>query len=96
MVLWLGTDRSDTKNVWVARLSLLLFAASCAGIVAICRSLQVHVCFGFLVGLPFAWPLMLKPHDPDKPRRAVMLLWTLTAFTVYYWVSALFVLWKTG
>lgn len=82
---------------WGGRVALLAFAAMCWGYLWLCRSLYIPMGYGFLTGilpaLPVAW--LAARHMARGNRLIGDLAWTLAAFSVYFWASGIFTVWKT-
>ena len=82
---------------WAARAALLAFAGICWGYVGLCRNLYIPMGYGFLTGilpaLPIAW--LAARHMTTRNRLLGDLVWTIAGFSVYFWASGLFTVWKT-
>jgi len=81
-----------------ARIGLLLFAVFCAGYYFACQYLFILSGVAFLIGFVPAWPVT-RPFvrlvsEGVIGAKAVFL--GLLSFSIYYWTSALFMLWKNG
>ena len=83
---------------WAARGGLLAFAGGCWGYLSLCRNLYIPMGYGFLTGLlpalPIAW--LAARHMTARNRLLGDLLWTIASFSVYFWSSGLFTVWKTA
>jgi biotin transporter BioY len=53
--------------------------------------------FGFLTGFLPAFPVavLVAGKMRERFRPLCEILWTLLAFSVYFWVGSLFILWKS-
>jgi outer membrane protein assembly factor BamB len=80
-----------------ARLLMAAFAVVCFGYYFLCRNLFIVTGWGFLVGFLPAWPLTLWMAQPvvDRASERRLLFLSVLSFTVYFWSSALFTVWKT-
>jgi outer membrane protein assembly factor BamB len=78
-------------------IAVAAFAALCVGYFLLCRSLFVVTGYGFLVGFlpaaPFA-VLAARRFRRDGICFAAI-AWSVAAFTVYFWASGLFAIWRT-
>jgi outer membrane protein assembly factor BamB len=81
-----------------ARVAILLFAAVCCGYYVACRRVSLVVAPGFLVGFLPAFPcvLILARLVLDRAGWARICAISLVSFTIYFWSSVLFTLWKTA
>ena len=82
----------------LARVSIVLFAAICFGFCLACRATSLVAATGFLVGFLPAFPVtwLLARLVLDRAGRVRSLAMVLVSFSVYFWASALFTVWKTG
>jgi hypothetical protein len=82
---------------WLARGAVLAFAALCWGYYVLCRSLFIVMGYGFLVGFLPAFPAAI--WAARGMRRGMGLrghaAWALGVFSVHFWASAAFILWRT-
>jgi len=82
---------------WAARAALSAFGGVCWGYAWQCRSLYIPIGYGFLTGLlpalPVAW--LAARHITTRSRLLGDLVCTLAAFSIYFWSSGLFTVWKT-
>jgi outer membrane protein assembly factor BamB len=89
---------STKTSRWISRLAVLVFVALCGGYYELCKRVGLVTgwgfLFGFLPGFPFAVVIArIQVRRASVWRQAVM---TLAAFSVYFWGSGLFTLWKLG
>ena len=76
------------------------FVGLCLGYVYLCRNdalPSIPMGYGFLVGILPALPVALAAARGLEGSRRPAWVWCLTAgaFSVYYWASALFTVWRT-
>jgi len=82
---------------WTARGVGLGFVGLCYLYYLACTSLFVVVGLGFLVGLLPAFPVAAwaAGRIVSRDRFLAEIGWTAVSFSVYFWASALFTVWKT-
>jgi hypothetical protein len=88
--------REDVAGRLGARFLLLLFLGGCGGYGLLCLHLGIAIGSGFLVGLLPALPMALIQlrRRPGPLRLGGMVLF-LVNFCLFYWASALFILWRS-
>jgi len=83
---------------WASRAVTLAFICLCVAYLYLCRSQYVPMGYGYLVGIlpavPVAWLGARRMIARSRPLDD--LLWTTVSFSVYFWASGLFTVWKTG
>ncbi len=95
MTIWLqAIEKPTTRSRWCARAAMLGFVALAGAYMGLCRFLEIRAGYGFLTGVPAAWVVhrLLSGKKSAPWRLAVAGL----GFTAYFWVSALFILWRMG
>jgi len=85
---------------WLARAMVVLFLGVCVGYVALCANQHmpnIPVGYGFLVGILPAFPVAVVAarRVVGRDRPVADLLWAAASFTVYFWTSGQFTMWKT-
>jgi hypothetical protein len=82
---------------WLARLAVLVFLAIGYAYYEACKIVGMFVAWSFLVGFPFAFPFtVLAVRATLKDARVLAALWTLAAFTVFFWSAQVLLMWKAG
>ena len=85
-----------TRSRILRRAMLASYACVCLGYCLLCGRLFIVAGQGFVVGLLPALPVILlaarKRAGSSLPSR---LFWDLFAFSVFFWSSGLFTVWKT-
>jgi hypothetical protein len=78
------------------RVCLALFALACVGYYFVCRQLFLLSGLGFLAGLFPALPatLWFVRMSRERPHRIGALLAFILSFSLYFWGSALIILWR--
>jgi len=89
--------KGGRRAAWAARGVGLAFAGLCYLYSAACQSLYVAMGLGFLVGLLPAFPVAAWVAGRIISRKRLLpeMAWTALSFSVYFWASALFTVWKT-
>jgi len=97
MVAAWARRKGGRRAAWTARGAGLAFASLCYLYYYVCRGLFVVAGFGFLVGLLPAFPVAawVAWRIVSKRRLLPELLWSAASFSVYFWASALFTVWRT-
>ncbi len=98
LVVGEGARKGSVRERYIARASVIAFACLCFGYYHLCRSLFVVMGYGFLVGILPAFPVAIVAarRMVGRGRPASDLGWAMASFSVYFWASALFTIWKTG
>ncbi len=80
------------------RVCLALFALACMGYYFVCRQFYLLSGMGFLAGFLPALPatLWFERAARERPLRIRALLAFLLSFSLYFWGSALIILWRMG
>jgi hypothetical protein len=96
---WAETQQTSRRRArWLARLAVVSLLLVCWGYFELCRAVGMFIAWGFLFGLPFAFPLTyLAVRAQLKGHRTIFVaLWTLLAFTAFYWSCQGLLLWKAA
>jgi outer membrane protein assembly factor BamB len=85
---------------WLVRAAMVGFVGLCLGYVYLCRNdylPSIPMGYGFLVGILPAFPVALFVAGRLVASQRRVRGWCLTAgaFSVYFWASALFTVWRT-
>ena len=85
---------------WLVRGSVVGFLALCAGYVALCGGEHlpnIPVGYGFLVGVLPAFPVAALAARRLAARAGALSAgwWVFLSFSLYYWASAVFTVWRT-
>jgi hypothetical protein len=98
-VLIVGARAREGSKVarWLSRAALLGFLCFCVAYYHLCRSLFVVMGYGFLVGFLPGFPLAALAARKLSTRQGVLrdLSWAALSFSLYFWASALFTVWRT-
>jgi hypothetical protein len=90
------TEKGDKKARRLSTAAGLGFIVLCFAYWYLCRNLFVVMGLGFLVGFPLASPVavLAARRISARSRAPGDLLWSASSFSVYFWLSALFTLWR--
>lgn len=81
---------------YMARIMLVIFILICLGYYELCHLLFIISGIGFLVGLIPLTPLVLWIVRHTKAQIKILpLIATLLAFVIYFWLSAIFIIYRT-
>lgn len=95
-VLRTRREPGKTAGAWRTGLAVVFWLLICLGYYDLCRRLTLGIAWVFLIGFLPSWPLAIPAarqslHEGRPLRR---LLWTLSAFSLYFWASTAFVFWR--
>jgi len=90
------TETGDRKARLVSLAAGLGFVVLCLAYWYLCRSLFIVMGLGFLAGFPLASPaaVLAAKRISATSRVPGDLFWSASSFSVYFWLSALFTLWR--
>lgn len=93
----MARENASVRSQTIARFALALFVLICAAYWAICRHLFIIAGWGFLAGFIAAAPQIywLARKIFKEEDHIAQYLHLFLAFTVYFWVSALVIIYKT-
>ncbi len=95
---WAEHHSSPTRARWWARLAILGFLLVGYGYFELCQTIGMFIAWSFLIGFLPGFPLTLLAVRAERKLQPcwVIALWTLLAFTVFFWSCQGLLLWKTG
>lgn len=96
-IVWANQAGDRRRSQWLALAGAVLLLAVCVAYYDLCGRLTLGLTWVFLMGFLPTWPLAIPAARRMLAQRhpACDYLWTLSAFSLYYWASAAMLLWRT-
>ncbi len=91
-------DPGKTRSVWLSSLAVVFWLLLCLAYYDLCRRLTLGIAWAFLIGFLPSWPLAIPAARQFLRERGTLarLIWTLAAFSLYFWASAAFIFWRAA
>lgn len=95
-VLWVRQPDRGTKAAWVGAMGPAFLLFACLAYYDVTRRLSLAPAWYFLLTFLAAWPLAIPAARRILDRRSLVgdVMWTLCAFSVYFWASGALMLWR--
>lgn len=80
--------QEDRRQRWRARGAMAVFLLVCFGYFELCKAIGMFVVWSFLIGFVPAFPLTLLAARAEAKRHTfAAAMWTLLAFTAFFWTA---------
>ena len=93
-----GQQAGRARSKWLSMAAALLFLGTCLGYFHVLRALSLPLLWVFLIGFLPSWPAAIPAARRVRRdgRFSIDLIWTVAAFSAYYWTAGAYVIWKAG